>query len=271
MIEWHVLKAEGPASDFAAEPSKPDPFHANGSERAVIPEEGPFKGKRLEALWASTEEDGLWATQPDGRKELIAKGVFARPIPCAGGEWLVAAKTFGKNSWAEPNGVVRIDLKTKHVFPVDLPPAENFDPLAWIDAHQRILLYRQRDDPDLLPPRDKPNPNAGPEQAEYYLINPVNGQSQRVEGDFQPLRRLDGHKLQSTGNPHEFWAVTRENEDDSQSATLLGRYDTERFRFTESMRFPGMWFQSWQTYVDEKNRLVWLAINGDLLRISLHE
>lgn len=270
-IEWHALNAEGPASDFTEEPSERDTINAGQSGGGIIPEEGPFKGRKLDAQWAFREEDGLWATRADGKKELIAKGIFGRPLLCPGGEWLVAAKTFQKNSWSEPNGVVRIDLKTRHVFPVDLPPAENFDPLAWVAAHQRVLLYRQRDDPRFLPSRDTPDPNVGPEEAEYYLMDPVTGQYQRVEGDFQPLRRLEGHQLQPTGNPHEFWAVIPENEADSQSAAVLGRYDTEHFRFTESMRFPSIWFQSWQIYVDEKNRLVWLAVNGDLLRISLPE
>ena len=43
------------------------------------------------------------------------------------------------------------------MFNVDLPPADNFDPVAWIEARKRALIYRQRD----------PDGKAGPEKPEF--------------------------------------------------------------------------------------------------------
>jgi hypothetical protein len=165
---------------------------------------------------------------------------------------------------------VRIDLRSKKMFPVNLPPADNFDPLAWIDAHKRVLLYRQRDDPRYFGPSYELKPDAGPEKPEFYLLDVPTGDHKRIEGEFRPLQRLEGHSLQSTGNPNEFWAVILENEDDPKKCNaVLGRYDTQQFRFTETLRFPGVWFHSWDCFVDTENRQVWLAVNGDLLRLAL--
>jgi len=233
-------------------------------------EEGPLKGSRLVPNWLGDKrESGLWAVQKNKKAELIARGIFSRPVVCPGAEWIVVAKTHNHDMRGTPNGVMRINLRSKRMFPVDLPRADNFDPLAWIPAQQRVLLYRQRDDPRYLPERDKPDPDAGPEKPEFYLLDVLTGEHKRIEGEFRPLQRLEGHALQATGRPNEFWAVIIEKEDDPKLTSLLGKYDTLQFRFTEMLRFPGMWFHSWDVRVDEPAGAVWIAVNGDLLRLSL--
>ncbi len=269
-LEWHFLLADGLSDDFTEEVTSPDDPEWSDLDKAVTVEEGPLKGNRLVPDWLGDKrERGLWAVQKNKKPELIARGIFSRPVVCPGGEWIVVAKTPNYDMWSTPNGVVRINLHSKRMSPVELPPADNFDPLAWIAAHQRVLLYRQRDDPRYFAPSDEPKPNAGPEKAEFYLLDPINGEHKRVEGEFRPLQRLEGHALQPTGKPDEFWAVIVEKEDDPKPTAVLGRYDTQRFRFTESLRFPGMWFNSWDCFLDATNQQVWLAINGDLLRLAL--
>ena len=269
-VEWHFLTADGLADDFMEEETAPDDPEWSDLERAVILEEGPLKGSRL-ALdrFGEKREGGLWAVQKNKKPELIARGNFSRPVVCPGGEWIVVAKTANHDSWGAPNGIVRINLHSKRMFPVDLPSADNFDPLAWIAGHQRVLLYRQRDDPRYLPEREKPDPGAGPEKPEFYLLDPANSEPKQIVGEFRPLQRLEGHQLQATGRPNEFWAVIIEKEDDPKLTSLLGRYDTLQFRFTETLRFPGMWFHSWDVRVDEPAGAIWIAVNGDLLRLSL--
>jgi hypothetical protein len=269
-LEWHVLTADGLSHDFTEEVAPPEGSETMASEKAVSLEEGPLKGTILVADWSGKKrDDGLWAVSKNKKRELIARGVFSRPVACPGGEWIVVAKTPNYDSWSSPNGVVRIDLRSKQMYPVRLPPADNFDPLAWIDAHQRVLLYRQRDDPRYFGPSYELKPDAGPEKPEFYLLDVPTGDHKRIEGEFRPLQRLEGHSLQSTGKPNEFWAVILEQEDDPKPTSVLGRYDTQQFRFTETLRFPGIWFHSWDCFVDAANRQVWLAVNGDLLRLAL--
>lgn len=269
-LEWHVLTADGLSDDFTKEVAPSENSEPSRSDKAVSLEEGPLKGSVLVPDWSGHKrDDGLWAVTKNKKRELIAPGVFSRPVVCPGGEWIVVAKTPNYDSWSSPNGVVRIDLRSKKMFPVNLPPADNFDPLAWIDAHQRVLLYRQRDDPRYFGPSYELKPDAGPEKSEFYLLDVPTGDHKRIEGEFRPLQRLEGHSLQSTGNPNEFWAVILENEDDPKPTSVLGRYDTLQFRFTETQRLPGMWFHSWDVRVDEPAGAIWIAVNGDLLRLSL--
>jgi hypothetical protein len=266
---WHRVTETGLSSDFIVEKIEQDSnVERYGHDHVVEIHDGPLAGKRLVSKWKDDEgTDGLWAIQKERKPELIAKGIFGAPILCPGGEWIVCAKTFGANMWDLPNGVVRISLSTRRVFPVNLPPADNFDALAWIAAHQRVLLYQQRDDPRLLPEDAKGF--ASPEKPEFYLLDPINGEHTRVEGEFRPLQRLEGHALQPTGKPNEFWAVIVEKEDDLKRTAVLGRYDTQKFRFTEALRFAGMWFNSWDCFVDAATKQMWLAVNGDLLRLAL--
>jgi hypothetical protein len=272
-IEWHKIEADRIAETFEVRP--PDPLKREFArdfrireEDAIDLTEGPLAGKRL---WPGTREkdnlDGLWVFGPAGAPELLAPGEFAHPVLCAGGEWIVTARS--TDTWAAPNGVVRINLKTKRMFPVDLPMADNFDPLTWVDAHKRVLLWRQRDDPRSFELNDESKRGAGPERPEFYLLDPANGEHKRVDGEFRPLQRLQGHSLQPTGKPNEYWAVILENVDGPKPTAVLGRYDTQQFRFTETLRFPEMWFHSWDCFVDAAHHQVWLAVNGDLLRLAL--
>lgn len=269
-LEWHVLTADGMSDDFTEKKAPPEGSEAMASEKAVSLEEGPLKGAILVANSSGQKRgDALWAVTKDKKRHLIARGVFSRPVVCPGGEWVVVAKTPNYESWATPNGVVRINLRSKRMFQVNLPSADNFDPLAWIAAHQRVLLYRQRDDPRHFRPSNDLKPDAGPENPEFYLIDPGTGEHTRVNGEFRPLQRLEGHSLQPTDKPNEYWAVILENVDEPRPTAVLGRYDAQQFRFTETLRFPNIWFHSWNCFVDAANHQVWLAVNGDLVRLSL--
>ena len=131
-LEWHVLTADGLSDDFTEEVARSEDSEPSGSDKAVSLEEGPLKGSVLIPEWSGQKrDDGLWAVKKSKKRELIARGVFSRPVVCPGGEWIVVAKTPNYDSWSSPNGVVRIDLRSKKMFPVNLPPADNFDPLAW--------------------------------------------------------------------------------------------------------------------------------------------
>ena len=274
-LEWHQVDGDSVSDEFV--PGEPPKQRGELEEKftptdeAMTISDGPFQGR---TLWAGTRERdkvrGLWLSKGVADAELIAKGTFGSdPVICPGGEWIVIAKTFGMNSWSEPNGVVRLNLITKQIIPVGLPPAENFDPLAWIGAHRRVLLYRQRDDPRRLPPRDKPNPEAGPVQPEYWLLDPFDGKLENVAGEFRPLRRLSNHQLQPTNHLNEYWAIISIDDEDLKPTTIFGRYDALSFRFTECLRFPEIYFDFWDVRVDEEQKLFWLAVNGDLLRVTL--
>ncbi len=264
-LEWRVVERDRLSDQFKIEATDPlerkfYPDYLDWEDRAANVHEGKYAGKRL---WPGTRQkdkvDALWASETKGEPELIVRGEFYTPLICPGGEWLIAAKSNG-HGWAEPNDIVRIYLPDKKMFDVDLPAADNFDWVAWIDAKKRVLLYRQRD----------PDGKAGPEKPEFYLLDPVTGAHEKVEGEMRPFFDAGKHDLQLTGKPNEFWAAIHSSVVDLKlRTTTIGRFDTYNFRFTPVLNFPDMHFESSSFYVDQEAKIVWLAVNGDLLRFSL--
>jgi len=265
-IQWHAVnetglsdKSESDASDsFQAD----IPGYYNWRKIDVMISEGPLTGKRL---WAGrrTKDDleALWISGKGGEPELLARGVFGQTVICPGGQWIVAAKTPSGKMWDVPNGIVRIHLADKKMFNVDLPPADNFDPVSWIEARSRVLLYRQRDLEDW---------KAGPEKPEFYLLEPITGATEKLEGEMRPFFDARRRELRPTGKPNEFWAALhRSIIDPKLRMTTIGRFDTDNFRFTPALAFPDVEFDSSSFFVDQPNHLVWIAVNGDLLRLAL--
>jgi len=265
-IQWHAVNDTG-LSD-KSEPGAADPFQAdipgyyNWHNDDLMISEGPLAGKRL---WAGRRKkddlEALWISGESGEPELLARGVFAQVLICPGGEWIVAAKTPPGKMWDVPNGVVRIHLPDKKIFNVDLPSADNFDPIAWIDARKRVLLYRQRDREDW---------KAGPENAEFYLLDPTAGDTQKVDGEVRPFLDARRHELQPTGKPHEFWAALHSSVVDPRlHTTTIGRFDSYNFRFAKALTFRDIEFDSGHFFVDQGSKIIWVNVNGDLLRLSL--
>ncbi len=266
-IEWCVVENDHLSRKFRTEPPNPLkrqlwPDYNDWDDRAANVEEGPYAGK---LLWPGTRQkdnvDGLWASGRTGQPDLIARGIFYRPLVCPAGDWIVVAKTQEGEMWNAPNGVVRIHLPAKRMFPVDLPPADNFDAVAWIAAHKRVLLYRQR---------DLENWTTGPEKAEFHLLDPATGAHEKVEGEMRPFFDAGSHELQPTGKPNEFWAALHSSiVDPKLHTTTIGRFDSYNFRFSPVLSFPDIEFDSASLYVDGPGRQIWIAVNGDLLRVSL--
>jgi hypothetical protein len=261
---WHRVTDSGLSKDFVVEKIEPDEDVAQyGQDHVIDIREGPLAGKRLLPKGGGDDgEAGLWAMQKDRKPELISKGNFGAPILCPGGEWIVAARLPPDKAWDVPNGVVRVHLTDRRVFPVDLPPADNFKPIVWIEARKRVLLYQQRDWED---------GKAGPKDAEFYLLDPATGKHDKVEGEFRPFFDAEKQALQPTGNPNEVWAVLHPNRIDSKMelTATIGRFDTQNFRFTPLLKFPEVIFESDSIFVDQPAGAIWIAANGDLLRLSL--
>ncbi|HYR22835.1 MAG TPA: hypothetical protein VEP30_07935 [Chthoniobacterales bacterium] len=263
-LEWRLVKRDQLSDQFEMEATDPlerkfYPDYLDWEDRAANVHEGKYAGKRL---WPGTRQkdkvDALWASETQGEPELIVRGEFYKPLICPGDEWLIAAKSNG-HGWAEPNGIVRIHLPDKKMFDVDLPAADNFDWVAWIEAKKRVLLYRQRD----------PEGKAGPEKPEFYLLDPVTGAHEKVEGEMRPFFDAGRHELQPTGKPNEFWAALHSSVVDPKlTTTAIGRFDSYNFRFTPVLEFPDMHFESASFYVDKETKIIWLAVNGDLLGFS---
>ena len=170
------------------------------------------------------------------------------------GKWVVAAKT--KGSWASPNRIVRYDLHNNKEHMLNIPSADNLNPIAYIPSHNKILLERYPDtkERDVIV------------EHEYYLLNPETGESEIVKGDFRPWEALTYRPLQPAQKKGHGWAALPDREN---GGTTIGLYDMKKFAFDPLMSVPYLRFDSMDMWVDEDRRIAYIAINGDLLRMPL--
>jgi hypothetical protein len=202
--------------------------------------------------------DGLWR-QVAGRKAVrISEGAYLNPVVTPDGKWVVVAKA--DSHWGEPNYVVRFNLQTGREFRVNIPPAEDFAPIAYVAPHGRVLIRRARDS-------YQPSPKSvGPEVPEYYLLDATTGKAELVTGVFEPLRQEGKRLLQSTGKPNEFWVAIP---DRTANQTRVGRYNLKDFSFQPVLVVPHIAFDSMSMWVDEAGAKLLVVYEAQLLRLPL--
>ncbi|HYG79398.1 MAG TPA: HEAT repeat domain-containing protein, partial [Pyrinomonadaceae bacterium] len=164
---------------------------------------------------------GLWKKAPGRAPVRVGgEGKYADPVVTPDGKWAVAART--GTDWARPNYVVRLNLQTGAEFRVGVPPADEFGPVAYLEAHGLVLLRRARTENKY---GGKP---AGPDAPEYYLLDAATGRTQPATGVFEPLLQGGKRFLQPAGRPAEYWAAIP---DRAKNETRVGRYNAKDFSF----------------------------------------
>ena len=190
-------------------------------------------------------EGGLWKTNRSGQIE-FKKGVYHKPI--VSGNWVVAAKA--DENWAAPNYVVRVNLQTGKELKINLPPAEEFYPIAFVPAHNKLMLYRAKEAYSTL----------NPTIAEYYLLDAKTGNTELVKGEFQPLITQTFRPLQPTDKPNEFWATVYSR---AKNESDFGVYDAKKFTFQSVLKLPEILLNSMDVWVDANEAKVYFVYSGD--------
>ena len=260
-LEWRSF-TEGKLGERAAQP---DGFFLLGA-RDGVPEKMEIPDHLNSGAWESKlgkfsiqvgtwkQSQGIWKLGKEATPVKLVDGNCALPIVTPDGRWLVAAKT--DTDWSKPNYIIRMDLVTGKIFKLDAPAADTFVPVAFIPAHNRVLLLRAKDE------------LVGSSQPEHRLLDPATGHTEIVAGQFAPWSQRTYRPLQRTANPNEAW-VALYNE--QKEVTEVGRYDTKRFVFTPTAAFPEIRFDSMQMWVDEAEGRIYLAYHGHLLRLPLRQ
>src|SRR5262245_46904315 len=192
-------------------------------------------------------------------ESLSGAGVYANPLVTPDGKWVVAAKT--DSNWGEPNYVVRFNLQTRREYRVNLPPADQFEAVGYIEAHNKVLLRRAKDvDND-------DSKSISPDEPEFYLLDVATGRTQRAQGEFTPLLQTGRRLLQPTGKPFEHWAAITDRE---KNETRVGRYNSRDFSFHTALEVSQLTFDSFSMWVDEKEARLFVVYEGQLLRLPFH-
>jgi hypothetical protein len=204
-----------------------------------------------------TEDGGLWIKAPSQKAvRLGGEGVYADPLVTPDGKWVVAAMT--DSNWDRPNHVVRVNLQTGREYRVNLPPAQQFGPIAFLAAHNRVLLRRARDE------ESNAGKEAGPDAPEFYLLDAATGRTQLLSGVFAPLEEEGKRFLQPTAKPFEYWAAIPEH---TINQTRVGRYNLKDFSFQTLLVVPHLTFDSMSMWVDETDSQLYVVYEGQLLRL----
>jgi hypothetical protein len=207
----------------------------------------------------SSEEGGLWKKIAGGKPVRLSRdGAYANPLVTPDGKWAVAAKT--DSHWGVPNHIVRLNLQTRREYRVNLPPADQFDSVAYIAAHNKVLLRRARDE------NNQDSKSISPEDPEFYLLDVATGRTQKVTGEFAPLLQEGRRSLQPTGAPFAYWAAIPDRE---KNRTRVGRYNSRDFSFQTTLDVQQLTFDSFSMWVDEKEAKLLVVYEGQLLRLPL--
>jgi hypothetical protein len=184
---------------------------------------------------------------------------YLNPVVTPDGKWAVATKR--QEDWSQPRHLIRRNLQTGKEFRVKLAPADDFSPIAFVALHNKVLLRRAK------APVDRPGRVVtGPDEPEYYLLDPATGATQLVTGEFYPLREEGSRFLQPTGRPHEFWAAIP---DDEKNETEVGRYNLKEFSFKPVLTVPRIIFGSMSMWVDEGHDKLYIVYEKQLLKLPL--
>lgn len=184
---------------------------------------------------------------------------YANPIVTRDGKWVISAKVLGEGD--EPNHIVRMNLQTGREFRVNMPPADQLTPIAFVPVINKVLVKRAK--------RDYVHPGMkakGPDRAEYYLVDPANGVTRVISGEFAPLQQIGSRFLQPTEKPDEFWAAIS---DEKKNHTQIGRYSVKDFSFKAVTTVPQLIFNSMSMWVDAGQKKVYVVYKGQLLRLPL--
>jgi HEAT repeats len=258
--EWREFSSDRPG-DLRDEPSacRTSNLPSSAPKDATVIQVGRPAQSNESLFYATYGADGgIWKVAPGMEPVKIASGDYNSPVITPDGKWLVAIKTVddGRDNVRQDNvkQLIRRSLRSGEELVVALAqPAFDYK-LEYVAAHDEVLVLSV-DHSGKIGPGD-----------EGYLLDPVTGTIQPVNGEFRPMIHPISRALQSAGAPNLFWAAIYDRE---KRATKFGRYDSKKFVFTPLLEFPELTLSSHDIWVDANGGKIWLVYQGHLLRAPL--
>lgn len=199
-------------------------------------------------------EPGIWKLEETKSPVKVVSGTYLNSIATPDGKWLITKKTVQTADKFEMQ-VTRIQMATGREFVVNAPQLSSHYPLAFIAAHNKILLGQG-------------HPQYGRDftGGTYFLLDAETGAMQQVKGEFRPLQDQTARPLQAAEQPNQFWAAIY---DQQKKATRIGRYDARMFAFIPVVELPEIKIGSADLWVDVAANKLYVTYLGHLLRVPL--
>ena len=247
---------------------------------AVFPSEDPHsvvpdkfqkdnEDRQPPGLWALTQgpatyragefrgKEGFWKFQAGKEPTLLAEDVFS-PAISGDGKWAILAKRNGSSN--NTFVIVRMNLGSGAMMPVDVPEADRLYAIVYIAEQKRFLVVRVKD-PDTG--SHKPE---GPDKPEYWLVNAETGHANIASEEIRPFTHVGSRPLQSTGDLNQYWAAIP---NELGNGTDIGRFDARSSQFTSLLHVPALQFNSQAIWVDAPAKSIYITYKSHLLRASL--
>jgi hypothetical protein len=270
-----VPKSEGPTwvsiKDGSIEKVDPPAVFPSEDPHSVVPKkfQKDNEDRQPPGLWALTQgpatyragefqdKQGFWRFEASKEPTLLAEDVYS-PVISNDGKWAILAKRTGSSDylWA----VVRVNLISGAILPVDIPEADRLYALAYIAEQKRFLIVRAKN------PDTGSHKPVGPDKTEYWLVDAETGHGNITNEEIRPFTDVGPRPLQSTGEPGQYWAAIPEQ---TGNGTEVGRFDAQSFRFTSLLHVPALQFDSQAIWVDAPAKSFYITYRSHLLRASL--
>ena len=202
------------------------------------------------------EEAGVYKLIAGGKPEKILSGLLYGLEVTPDEKWLVTARVDYAQmaKQGNPLTLVRVNLQTKQEFVIPPPPgSKGLYPHAPSLVSDLILL---------TPPPMGENLSA----AKSYWLDAPTGKVQPATGELRPLLHKSFIPFQPAAARHTYWVVFYDNQ---KAVSSFGLYNADNFTFKSLLELPGLLIASDSILADETSGYVYLAHEGNLLRLPL--
>ena len=252
---WYSI-SNGEVAGTAAQP--PNAEYIPIVDGLDVPPDAERWKTRAGEIELRASEEGLYKVSR-GKLTKIRPGSYRDPVISANGRWAAAAKTVSEYE----SNVVRIDLLTNKEYSVTIEGYGRKYPIAYIPVLNRFLIvtgvYGYEYGWDDVTPNEVDTDS-------LTLLDPATGALQPIAGEFRPLAQQTFRPLQSTSKPGEYWAAVN---DSQKNETVVGKFETKTFGFSEVLTIPKMRFNSMNMWVDESAGKIYFVYRGHVLSLPL--
>lgn len=246
----------------------------------LIPIKDGHPAQATEESWKSrfganevrSGDDGLYSVF-NGRATKLIAGNFGFPLVTTNGRWVISTRAGTED---DNGGVVRINLATRRVFPVDIEDYQTLEPSAYIALINKVLLTPNREEyygHDYEGEYGEEYDSGEDDTVDYeydpdslWLLDPDSGLVTKPKGEFRPLTHQTFRPLQKATGPNQFWAAIADHD---KHSTDVGLYDARTFTFKSLLRVPKIAFNSMSMWVDEAEKKVYFVYRGHLLSLPI--
>ncbi|MEQ1644095.1 MAG: hypothetical protein ABL959_11670, partial [Pyrinomonadaceae bacterium] len=206
-----------------------------------------------------------------GRATKLLAGSFGFPLVTTNGRWIITSRSASED---EGSSVVRINLATRRIFPVNIEDYRSPEASAYIPSINKVLLAPARTEyEDYERYEDGYDESEEDDTVDYdhdpdslWLLDPDSGVVTKTKGEFRPLAQQTFRPLQKAAGVNQYWAAIADRD---VNATDVGLYDARTFTFKTVLKVPKIAFNSMSMWVDEAEKKVYFVYRGHLLSLPI--